>query len=159
MTPVWNNINAKYLTLRKERNPANAAAIGTLSALIGDIQRLAKDEGREVNDLDAIKLVKSSANKCQETIGFITTAMATDCHAPKLASDLALKTAEAQLYRDLLPKQMTNDELKSVIATIVQEVQAVTKKDTGKVMKVLRDRHEGVYDGKTAITLVAEVLV
>lgn len=119
MTPVWNNINAKYLALRKERNPANAATIGDI------------------------------LNKALEA----------DRQDVKMLNDLVAKVVEAQLYRDLLPQQMTADELKATIAAIVAEVQAVTKKDTGKVMKVLRDRHEGVYDGKTAIALVAEVLV
>ncbi|HKC32111.1 MAG TPA: GatB/YqeY domain-containing protein, partial [Xanthobacteraceae bacterium] len=45
-----------------------------------------------------------------------------------------------------LPKQMSDDEVKSAIAAIVKETGAASMKDMGRVMAALRERYSGKMD-------------
>ena len=57
-----------------------------------------------------------------------------------------------------MPAQLSSDELKTLIASAVQEAGAKDAKDLGKVMKVLQPKVAGKADGKTVNQLVREAL-
>ncbi|MFA5490379.1 MAG: GatB/YqeY domain-containing protein [Candidimonas sp.] len=63
--------------------------------------------------------------------------------------------AEIAIYQSYLPKQMTEDDLKVVIAAIVDSMESPSM---GDVMKTLKEQHGGTYDGKTASAIVKTFL-
>ena len=61
----------------------------------------------------------------------------------------------------ILPKQMSEDELKAVIGEVLLELGPGihSKKEMGKVMKGVMAKTKGAADGKLVSKLVASVLV
>lgn len=56
--------------------------------------------------------------------------------------------AEIEILRSYLPTQMDETEVYSIVDEVILSENATTKKDTGKVMKVLSIRLKGVADMK-----------
>ena len=74
-------------------------------------------------------------------------------------SDLAEKeTAEAAIISEYLPKQLSVDEIKTVVTRIVSETAASSMKDMGKVMGIASKELAGKADGKTISDIVKELL-
>lgn len=64
-------------------------------------------------------------------------------------TDLVEKeTAELKVIQEFMPVQMSDEEVESVIQKAIADVQAVSVKDMGKVMKVLMPQLTGKADGK-----------
>ena len=61
---------------------------------------------------------------------------------------------EIAIIASFLPKQMSEDEVKSAIAAIVKETGAATMKDMGRVMAALKERYSGKMDFAKAGGLV-----
>ena len=73
--------------------------------------------------------------------------------------DLAGKEREElQVIEKFLPKQLTADQLKDKIQTIIQETGASTQADFGKVMGAASKQLAGQADGKTISAVVKELL-
>lgn len=59
------------------------------------------------------------------------------------------ETAELKVIQEFMPAQMSDEEVEAAIEKAIAEVQAVSVKDMGKVMKVLMPQLTGKADGKT----------
>jgi len=65
---------------------------------------------------------------------------------------------EVAVLMDYLPQQLTEEEVRTFVADAVQETQASTAKDMGKVMAALMPKVKGRADGKLVNTIVREML-
>jgi len=75
-------------------------------------------------------------------------------------TDLAEKeTKELEIVQSYLPKQLSQQELDSIIRAAISESGASSLNDLGKVMKVLMPRVKGIADGKAVNQRVKELLV
>jgi uncharacterized protein YqeY len=73
--------------------------------------------------------------------------------------DLVEKTEkEIKVLEQFLPKQLADDELKSIIEAAIKEVNAVTMTDMGKVMKVVIPQVQGKAASDRISALVKELL-
>jgi uncharacterized protein YqeY len=68
------------------------------------------------------------------------------------------ESAELEILQLYLPKSLTSEELQAMVLQAIQEVQATSLKEMGKVMGVLMPRVTGRADGKMVNTLVREAL-
>ena len=74
-------------------------------------------------------------------------------------NDLAKKEQEEiEVIEKFLPKQLSADEIKSELSSIISEVGASSPADMGKVMGVATKKLAGKADGKTISALVKELL-
>jgi uncharacterized protein len=74
-------------------------------------------------------------------------------------ADLAKKEEEEiAVIEKFLPKQLSAEELKGMITTIIKEVGASSPADMGKVMGAATKQLAGKADGKTISALVKELL-
>ncbi len=104
----------------------------------------------ELTDNDIVKLIQKLVKQRQESI---------EIYAQAGRHELADKEQKEMLVlMNYLPKMMTEDELKSAIDSVVTETGASSMKDMGNVMKLLRERYAGRYDGKTASEYIKEKL-
>jgi len=62
------------------------------------------------------------------------------------------------LIERFLPKQMTEEEIKQAVATIITETGASSAADMGKVMGVASKQLAGKADGKTISVIVKQLL-
>ena len=65
---------------------------------------------------------------------------------------------EAELIQQFLPKALSQDEVKEVVKSIIDETGAEGMKDMGKVMGMSTNKLMGKADGKMISTIVREFL-
>ena len=56
---------------------------------------------------------------------------------------------EIEILAEYLPKPLTREEIEKIIEEIIEQTQATTIKDMGKVMKVAKEKMGATADGKT----------
>jgi uncharacterized protein YqeY len=108
------------------------------------IEKLGADA--DLDDADAIAVVRKEIKKRQDSVQQFESAG---------RQELADKEkSEIVVLEKYLPAAMSNEELIALVEAVIAELGATSKKDMGKVMKLLGERTEGRADGKT---LSAEV--
>ena len=65
---------------------------------------------------------------------------------------------EAEIIQQFLPKALSEDEVKEVVKSIIEEIGADGMKDMGKVMGISTKKLMGKADGKMISTIVKEIL-
>lgn len=66
--------------------------------------------------------------------------------------------AEVEVISRFLPKQMEGEELRQAVTAVVEETEASSLKDMGRVMAALRERYPGRMDFAKANGIVKEML-
>lgn len=125
------------LEARKARHTTTAT---TLTTLIGELETFCKNAGREVTDADVVAFVKKTLKNVTETLS----------HLDKTDPRAIPFMTEAKLLEHYLPKQMTEDELRALIESFVQQGMSTV----GDVMKTLKVQYNGQYDGAMASALL-----
>jgi len=74
------------------------------------------------------------------------------------ADRAAAERAELEILQEFLPAPLTDEELESLARQAIQEAQAQTAADMGKVMKVIMPRTAGRADGKRVNAVVRRLL-
>ena len=108
------------------------------------------DDRVDMVDAEITKLITSMLKQREDSI--------TQFRAGGREDLVASEEAEAQYLRKFMPAQMTEAEVKDLIAKIAVEVDAKDAKDLGKVMKVLQPQVAGRADGKLVSQWVREKL-
>lgn len=100
----------------------------------------------ELDDTDALAVVRREIKKRQDSVAQYGQAGRED-----LAGQ---ERAEITVLEKYLPAAMSAEELTKLVEAVIAETGATTKKDMGKVMKLLQERSGGRADNKA---LSAEV--
>jgi uncharacterized protein YqeY len=134
-------IKTEQLEARKKKDVIKASLLTTL---IGEATAIGKNDGnRETTDAEVVAMVKKFLKNIEETLKVADTFQARE---------------ERLILLELLPTQLAEQELKTTVWLLATEVGATTPKDMGKVMKVLKERYDGRYDGALASKLIKEML-
>ncbi|MFA1820454.1 GatB/YqeY domain-containing protein [Virgibacillus oceani] len=73
--------------------------------------------------------------------------------------DLVEKTeSELHILQEYMPKQLSNEELEKIVQSTIQEVNASSKKDIGKVMSAIMPKVKGKADGAQINKIVQKQL-
>lgn len=146
MSPLSARIVEDMKTAMKARD---SVALNVVRALKSAIKYAAIEKhgaDGELDDPDAIAVVRREIKKRQDSVASYEGAG---------RSDLAdVEKAEIAILEKYLPAAMGADELVKLVEAVIAETGATTKKDMGRVMKLLQERSEGRADNKT---LSAEV--
>lgn len=135
-------IKARNLDARKAKF---AAVVNVLTPLIGEAEMVGKNAGREVTDAEVIQMVKKFVKNIDETIRLLGD------HDPRTLAAIG----EKMTLESILPKQLSEQELKDHIRDIhAGLVTHEGKADMGSIMKMLKTRFDGLYDGKLASALI-----
>jgi uncharacterized protein YqeY len=120
-----------------------------LRMIKSSIKKFEVDSMQEASDEDILKIIAKEAKKVREAIEEYKDAR------PELAKE---EEKELKILLSYLPKELTEDEIRSEIVKIVKEVNATGPKDFGIVMKTAVSRLQGKADGKIINKLVHQVL-
>lgn len=138
-------VKSDQIAARKSRDTLKATLLTTL---IGEAEGDSKRTGEEITDSKIIGLVQKfikGANDTLKVVGYV--------------GDVAVQSnAELHILNGYLPQQLTETQLIEIVTAIKAEISA-TPKDMGKVMGLLKSRHEGQYDGKIASAVVKAALI
>ena len=103
-----------------------------------------------LTDAEAIQAVSASCKQRQEAI---------EQYRQGGRQDLVDKeTAELAILQMYLPAALSPDELQTLVRDAIQDAQASSPREMGKVMALLMPKVTGRADGKVVSTLVREML-
>jgi hypothetical protein len=68
------------------------------------------------------------------------------------------ETSELEVLQRYVPKEMSEEELTSIVKTALQESGFTSKADAGKVMKIAMERLKGKANGKMVNKIVLSLL-
>ena len=139
-------------TIRTEQIRARKARDGVrtslLTTLLSEAANVGLNDGkRESTDAEVIAVIKKFIKNIDETL------------AVRASDDLLVERA---ILEGFLPSQLSEDELLAAVVSIVAELeldgQSRSMKMMGPVMKTLKERFEGQFDGKAASEAVKRTL-
>jgi len=138
--------------MKEAMKSKDSVALESLRAIKSEIL-LAQTKGGASNDLtseDEIKLLQKLVKQRKESAIIFKEQGREDLAAPELA--------QVKIIAQFLPEQMSEDDLKVVIAEIMEKVGANSIKDMGKVMGMASKQLAGKADGKAISTMVKQLL-
>jgi uncharacterized protein len=114
------------------------------------LAKTSEGAGGDLKEEDEIKLLQKLVKQRRDSLEIFT---------QQNRNDLAQKEQEEiEVIEKFLPKQLSGEELKAIIATIIAETGASSPADMGKVMGVATKQLAGKADGKAISALVKELL-
>lgn len=123
---------------------------GTLRMVIAELKNKRIELGRDLEEPEAEAVLMRSVKSRQDS-----ESQYRDAGRPELADKEAAEVVVIQRY---LPEQLSDDEARDVIRSVIADVGATSKKDMGAVMKSVMASHKGRIDGRTVQRLVGELL-
>lgn len=137
---LLSKIKADALVARKAKDSVASSLLITLGA---ESARVGLDSGkRESSDAEVVAIVKKFIKGNTELLS--------------VRPDDAVALRERDLLSVYLPQQMNEKELEGAVSLIKQELSldATDKSFVGVMMKELRARYEGRYDGAVASSIL-----
>jgi len=114
------------------------------------LAKTSEGAGGEIKPEEEIKLLQKLIKQRKDSL---------EIYQQQNRADLAEKEQdEISVIEKFLPKQMSAEELKSILEKIVAETGASSMADIGKVMGVATKQLAGKADGKTINAIVKELL-
>ena len=112
------------------------------------IEKLGADS--DLDDPDAVAVVRKEIKKRQDSV---------EQYEKAARQDLAAtEKAEIAVLEKYLPAALSAAQLSKLVDDAIAETGATSKKDMGKVMKLVTERAAGQVDGKTISTEVGKRL-
>ena len=71
---------------------------------------------------------------------------------------VAIEIQEMEIINSYLPKMMSDDSIKNIVKSVIENSGANSMSDMGKVMPEVMKQGKGLIDGKTAQKFVSEML-
>ncbi len=134
-------------TAMRDKEIVKKDAIRAINTMIKQIE---VDNRIELGDEDIIKLIQKGIKQREEAISQYSSAG---------RSDLVEKEQEQiDVFALYLPKQLTDEELESIIQAIITETGAISMKDMGKIMNPAKEKIGGSADGKRINDMVKKLL-
>ena len=139
-------INADIKTAMLAKDQQKLEAIRAIKAAI----LLLKSSGKPVTEDDEIKAMQKMVKQRRE---------AAEIYHTQNRKDLEdVEVFQANIIETYLPKQMSEEEIKTALAQIISQVGAKSPADMGKVMGVATKQLAGKADGKLISNLVKQLL-
>ena len=107
-------------------------------------------DSADFTEADEIKLVQKLVKQRKDSAALYLEQNRKDLAEPELAQVVILE--------QFLPKQMSAEDLKKVIASIIKKAGATSMKDMGKIMGMASKELAGKSDGKAISNVVKELL-
>ncbi|MCF8257781.1 MAG: GatB/YqeY domain-containing protein [Flavobacteriales bacterium] len=138
--------------IKEAMKAKHAAKLTALRAIKAQLLLAATAQGSSggTSDEEGIKMLQKQVKQRKESAEVYVQQGRQDLADPELA--------EAAFIEEYLPKQLTEDELKPLIAAIISRMGAAGPQDLGKVMGAASKELAGKADGKTISGVVKALL-
>ena len=124
--------------------------VGVLRILLSKCKNKSIATGRPLEDKEVMKVLQTAAKQHNESIKMYLQGGRNDL--------VEQETAELSIVKAYLPSMMSEDEIKAIILTVIDETGAGTMADFGKVMPQVMQKGAGKIDGGVAQNLLKELL-
>jgi uncharacterized protein YqeY len=131
----------------KEKDEARKT---TLRLLMSSLKLAEVAKGATLSEADELAIIQKEIKTRNDTV----------IDASKAGRYDLIREAEneVKILEEYLPKQVTSEQLLAIAEQVIQEVDAKSMKDMGKVIKVLIDRLAGKASNQDASKAVRELL-
>ena len=126
------------------------ARLSTLRLALAAVQNKEKEVRKDLSEEEAIQVIAGLIKKGKESIE--------QFKAGQRADLVAKEEQEIEVLQAFLPQQLTPEEVEAEVAKAVEEAEASTPRDIGKVMQILMPRIAGRAEGKVVNELVRKRL-
>ena len=140
------------IALKEAMKNKNKMALTALRAVKSAIllHKTQKSSDGELSQQDEMKILQKLVKQRKDSADIYNSKGRNDLADPELK--------EAELIQQFLPKALSEDEVKEVVKSIIDETGAEGMKDMGKVMGMSTKKLMGKADGKMISTIVREFL-
>jgi uncharacterized protein YqeY len=143
-------VNADIITAMKAKDEASLRALRALKSALLLAATAEGAAGDGIEDEQAIKIFQKLAKQRKESM---------DIFIQNGRTELAQKEKEElDVIERYLPKQMSEDEIRSALQQVIKEAGATTAADFGKVMPLAMKALAGKADGKIISALLKNLL-
>jgi uncharacterized protein YqeY len=123
---------------------------GALRLIISKCKNKAIELRKELSDQEIIKVLQTVAKQHKESIKLYKEGNRNDL--------VEAEVQELGFVEVYLPSMMSEEDLRSLVSSVVAEVGATSMEDFGKVMPNVMKQGAGKIDGNTAQSIVKELL-
>ena len=140
------------IAIKEAMKSKNQTALTALRAVKSAIllHKTQKSSEGELSQEDEMKLLQKLVKQRKDSADIYKGQGRNDLADPELK--------EAELIQQFLPKALSEDEVKDVVKSVIEEIGADGMKDMGKVMGISTKKLMGKADGKMISTIVKEFL-
>ncbi|SNR66270.1 hypothetical protein SAMN06265371_10844 [Lutibacter agarilyticus] len=138
--------------IKEAMKAKDTVALESLRAIKSEILLVQTKSGasEDLTKVEEIKLLQKLVKQRKDSAALYLEQDRNDLASPELA--------QVEIIAQFLPEQMSQEELKNIIATIIANVGASSMKDMGKVMGMASKQLAGKADGKAISAVVKELL-
>jgi len=138
--------------LKEAMKSKNQTALTALRAVKSAIllHKTQKSSDGEMSQQDEMKILQKLVKQRKDSADIYKTQGRNDLADPELK--------EVEIIQQFLPEALSEDEVKEIVKSIIDETGAQGMKDMGKVMGISTKRLIGKADGKLISTIVREFL-
>ena len=122
----------------------------TVQMIRAAILQVEKDKGIKLEDDQIIDIIAKEMKKRKDSLG--------DYEKSGREDLLNAVKREMEIISNYLPKQLSKEELTTIVKQVIDELHATDIKDMGKVMKACKEKIGAAADGKSINEVVRELL-
>ena len=145
--PITETVRTEMTVAWKAGNTQRRDA---LRLVIAAFENARIDLGHPLTDEDATSVLQKEAKQRRDSI--------TEFAAAGRADLVAKEQGELDAIIDFLPQQMSEEELRAIVQSVIDEAGATSAADLGKVMRPLMARLAGRADGGAANVIAKYIL-
>lgn len=138
------------MDLKDALKTQDKAKVGVLRILISKCKNKSIATGKPLEDSEVMKVLQTAAKQHKESIKLYKQGQRSDL--------VDQETTELNIVEAYLPSMMTEDEIKSIVTSVVEQTGASSMADFGKVMPQVMKKGAGKIDGGVAQNLLKELL-
>ena len=138
------------MDLKDALKTQDIAKVGVLRILISKCKNKSIATGKPLEDSEVMKVLQTAAKQHKESIKLYKQGQRSDL--------VDQETTELNIVEAYLPSMMTEDEIKSIVTSVIEQTGASSMADFGKVMPQVMKKGAGKIDGGVAQNLLKELL-
>ena len=138
------------MDLKDALKTQDKAKVRVLRILISKCKNKSIATGKPLEDSEVMKVLQTAAKQHKESIKLYKQGQRSDL--------VDQETTELNIVEAYLPSMMTEDEIKSIITSVIEQTGASSMADFGKVMPLVMKKGAGKIDGGVAQKLLKELL-
>ena len=124
--------------------------LGVLRMLMSEMKNRQIESQKELEEADILQVITRMVKQRHDSAEQFTKGGREELAAKELS--------EIEVLQGYLPEALSENELEKLVQEAIAETQATSKKDMGKIMKVVMPKIAGRADGKAVNMMVARFL-
>jgi hypothetical protein len=137
-------MDAMKIAMKSKDTQSLEALRAVKSALL--IAQTANGSKEEISEAEELKILQKQVKQRKDSAAIFTEQGRGDLAEPELL--------QAAVIEQFLPKQLSEQEVATIVDGIIAETGATSMKDMGKVMGMANGKLAGKADGKTISTII-----